>query len=388
MPTVTSENLAQFNRQTMENRGQVTPITMNSLAARMNAAVDAHRALDEKARIANSKAMKAKLSGYLAKSGNMLQQNLKLQKAGNVVQLPDGRGVETTGLALAPAYEQGKFNTCPNSASCKKSCLGKTSGGYFAYGGGSDLEALKGPRLAGYKKTQALLEEPEAFAVRLHDEIEARKRAAAMNNNKLGVRLNVISDLHPKIYKSIIDAHPDVQFYDYTKNNTAPIAPNHYLTYSSTGVSQPDIGVDNPNQNWHMVRGKLDKGRNVAMPFSNKKSLPEWVHDEETGNRYRVLDGDVHDFRPIDGADTSGKGFIVGLRRKAQTMTDDNAPRNSSGFFTHFDPQHVKDAKGKLVKDQNGDAIPTNKVVIVRRQRARTMLLNNDSQPVHISQEE
>ena len=84
------------------------------------------------------------------------------------------------------------------------------------------MDALKGPRLSSHNRTQALLRDPGAFAVRLHDEIAAKKAQADLSGNQLGVRLNVLSDLHPKILKPIMDAHPDVQFYDYTKNNTAP----------------------------------------------------------------------------------------------------------------------------------------------------------------------
>ena len=319
----------------------------------------------------------------------LLGANQKLQKTkrgpsgdySDAVLLPDGSGIETTGLTLSPAYRHGKkFNTCPNSLSCKEACLGKTSGGYFQYGGGADLEAMKGPRLVGLKKTQAMINEPKAFAIRLHDEISAAKFTAELSGDMLGVRLNVLSDIHPKVWKPIIDAHPDVSFYDYTKNmNAKPVAPNHHLVYSSSGVSQTVNGkhIENPHQNWTAARKKLDEGHNVAMAFSVKGYLPKHVRDLETGKTYHVISGDDHDFRPLDGKHESGDGYIVGLSRKSINMKDNNAAEKSNGFFVHYDPQFMVDGN-KKVKDENGKYIPTNHLVTIEPQKKRTFVLNND----------
>ena len=324
----------------------------------------------------------------------LLAQNMKLQKASrgynlddqDTITMPDGRGIETTGLSLSPAYREGKFNTCPNSQSCAKECLGLTSGGNFLFGGGSDWEAMKGPRLAHYRNTQAFLRDPEAFAIRLHDEIDAAKKKAAENGNHLGVRLNVLSDIHPKVYESLMRAHPDVSFYDYTKNNSSPVAPNHHLTYSSTGVSQPkglngnEEDVHNPHQNWQRVRGQMDRGRNVAMAFSSKSALPTQVLDHETGKSYRVVDGDTHDFRPLDTQPEGADGVIIGLRKKSSKVTEANAAKESNGFFTHFDPQYERkgNAKGPFVKDANGERIQKNFIVHIAPQPRAQQTTNND----------
>ncbi|HET8685131.1 MAG TPA: hypothetical protein VFM18_00545, partial [Methanosarcina sp.] len=313
----------------------------------------------------------------------LLTTNQKLKKANSSeLTLPDGSGVETTGLSLSPAYEHKNFKVCPNSHSCKTSCLGKTSGGNFVYGGGKDLEAIKGPRLNHYNKTQAFIHEPKAFAIRLHDEIHAAKSVAALNGSHLGVRLNVLSDIHPKVYKSLMQAHPDVSFYDYTKNNVEPVAPNHHLTYSSTGATQPtetsglDKHVENPHGNWTMMRKRLDQGHNVAMAFSHNKILPQHVHDQETGKTYKVISGDEHDFRPIDE-----KGVVVGLTRKAQNMSNKTASHESNGFFVHYDPK-PKMQGGKIAKDEHGNPIATNTTVHIAPQKRKTILLDNDSKNV------
>jgi hypothetical protein len=287
----------------------------------------------------------------------ILQKNVKLKKTekkgakdGEPIILADGRGVETTGMSLSPAYKEGDFDLCPNHFICKDSCLGFTSGGNWAYGGGSDLDALKGPRLAHFNLTQAFMRDPEAFITTLDEQISVAAETAAKRGNKLGVRLNTLSDIHPKVFEKLIKKYPDVMFYDYTKLGSQPIAPNHHLTYSSTGLSSPEVGVVNKFQNWTRMRAVMDKGKNVAMAFTvgEKESLPAFILDKETGKRYRVIDGDLHDYRPLDEVPEGEDGVIVGLRNKDQGkkgMTREGAVQESKGFFVYFDP-----AKGDTVE--------------------------------------
>jgi hypothetical protein len=393
--------------QTPKTEAQFTPydpekINIKNLARAFDEAIAHHLSLSPEDRIANSaKAAKA-VGNYIGvnhegKTKDLLGKNAKLLKTEKgkgeePIELPDGRGVETTGLALAPAYEEAGFNTCPNSASCKKECLGKTSGNYFKLGGGSNLDEFEGPRLNSLLKTQAFLHDPHAFAVRLHDEIQAAKDMAGANGNHLGVRLNVLSDINPRVHKSIIHAHPDVTFYDYTKNNTDPIAPNHHYTYSSTGASQD--GVENENTNWKQMRRRLLGGDNVAMAFSHKTHLPEHVHDEETGQKFRVIDGDSHDFRPMDMQPEGSHGVIVGLKNKKATGEMNKAHIDSHGFFLHFDPQEkmTTNVKGKPVYEREpstrispktgkpmlGATIAQNKEVRIKPQNRDLALETND----------
>ena len=204
------------------------------------------------------------------------------------VKLHDGRGVEIAGVALAPT--------------------------------------MSGPTESHTAKTHAMLSDPHSFAVKLHDEIEAAKQQAGSNGNHLGVRLNVMSDLHPRLHKSIIHAHPDVTFYDYTQNNTNPIAANHHYTHISNGV-------DHVHTNWGDMQRRLRNGDNVAMTFGHDKDLPTHVHDIATNLLHKVIDGDAHDFRPADEP-----GVIVGHRNKRATGTPENAHIESHGFFVHYNP--------------------------------------------------
>ena len=373
-------------------------VNMMSLATAFDKAIKHHLSLPREQRIMNSQLAVKALEPYVGKRKDgkpipLLGKNAKLMKseAGykgeEPVTLPDGRGIETTGIALSPAFQMGKFNTCPNHAACKDECLGKTSGNYFKVGGGMDLSAFKGPRLNSLNKTLAMVNNPEAFAVRLHDEISSAKREAESNGNHLGVRLNVLSDLHPRIHKSIIESHPDVSFYDYTKNNTDPIAPNHHYTYSSTGFSHD--GVNNPNTNWKQMRRRLDSGYNVAMAFTDKEHLPEEVHDEETGKKYRVVNGDSHDFRPLDIVPEGEDGVIVGLKNKKGFGSVDQAHKESKGFFVKYDPGRIKNNQGTYVRGESqgvgpsgkpklGPTVATNRTVRIPAQNKTMQTKDND----------
>ena len=94
---------------------------------------------------------------------------------------------------------------------------------------------------------------------------------------------------------------------------------NYHVTFSSTGVHK--------ESNWKHVRQHLDNGGVAAMVFAvpagrgKKKGgdLPTHVHDEKTGKRYRVIDGDIHDHRHLDhiyNDAQAGEGLIAGLRIK------------------------------------------------------------------------
>jgi hypothetical protein len=395
VPTKGPEHFTPYDKENPSKGG---------LQTAFDEAISHHLSLSPEDRMKNSVRASEAVGDIIGRTADgkvkdLLGKNAKLLKSekgkdDEAVKLPDGRGIETTGLALAPAYREGKFDTCPNHHSCKEECLGKTSGNYFKLGGGQDLSEFKGPRLNSLLKTHAFMHDPHNFAVKLHDEISDAKAIAAQNGNHLGLRLNVLSDINPRIHKAIIEAHPDVTFYDYTKNNTNPIAPNHHYTYSSTGVSQP--GVDNEHTNWKSMRRRLLGGDNVAMAFSHKDHLPEFVHDQETGHKFRVVNGDTHDFRPLDIQPEGEHGVIVGLKNKKATGEMDKAHVDSKGFFVHYDPQlkMTRNAKGlpvyerkasnrispKTGKPMLGETIPQNKMVNIQTQTRGMIPISNDGE--------
>lgn len=384
---------AEINMAIFDEPIPVQP-SIKTLSGSFDNALSSYLALPHEQQVIKTREANAALAKWLGldkdgKTKSLFGKNQKLKKTETgvdgeeAITLPDGRGVENSGLSLSPAYKEGKFTTCPNSASCSQECLGKTAGGYFQYGGGKDLEKIVGPRFETFRRTQAFMRDPENFAIKLHNEISAMKFIAAQNGNHLAIRLNMLSDINPRVHEQLIKAHPDVTFYDYTKNNTNPIAHNHHYTYSSTGVSQNVNGkeVVNPNQNWKQMRRRLDEGKNVSMVFSTKKVLPQTVFDEETGKTYKVINGDSHDFRPLDAVPAGTDGVIIGLKNKAITRKQENAAVESEGFFVHYDPQIIK-AKGKFAKDESGNLMVQNTEVKISKQSAGQITMTNDYTPV------
>ncbi|CAB4155935.1 hypothetical protein UFOVP1301_48 [uncultured Caudovirales phage] len=365
-------------------------VTTKSLAAETNAALAHHMSLPQGQQIANSKASGNKLAPYVGRDDNgdvkpFLTMNAKLEKASagyeagkgyegvDPLKLEGGIGVKTIGLPLSPSYQHKKYKVCANASSCGPFCLGQHSGNYS--------NADWWPQQNSLNKTHAFLSEPGALIVQLHNEIKREKYAAEMQGNKLAVRMNVLSDTDPRVWESLIKQHPDVDFYDYTKMNYDPIARNHHYTYSSTGVSQPkeNTGLDkdiyNPNQNWKQMRQRLDTGSNVAMVFTHNNHLPNEVHDQETGKKYRVIDGTTHDYRPLDKQPKGYDGVIVGLRNLDHRQGRDVAAEKSKGFMVHYDPKiqmvpnkRTGEPTKTAMKDDNGATIPTNRTVVIAPQ--------------------
>lgn len=299
--------------------------------------------------------------------GTLMGENGKLQKTriGDYGLTYDGKSVASMGLGLASAQRINEQNlsTCPKSAICEGLCLGETSGQNLLYGGEGQFKS--GPRLSQYLKTEAIVQNSEDFAIVLYDEIAKFEK---WSNSETGVeqveneageqvmqpkqiyqpaiRLNVTSDFRPQTFAAIINAFPNVMFYDYTKLPTRSIAPNHHLTYSSTGASQIVNGetIVNPETNWDRMVQQLNNGMNVAMAFTSRTDMPDFVVDERTGQRFQVWDGDNYDARFLDPKREDGIGMIVGLTNKDKTTKPEDAAKKYKGFFLDYDRARDGDA--------------------------------------------
>jgi len=386
-------------------------VKIKTLADAFQRAISNHLSLPPEQQISNARAAEKNVAefvgkGKTGKTNSVLTANKKLMKAstagenGGAVTLPDGRGIETIGMPLMPDYREGNFRICGNSGVCRNLCLGKEAGQYRYDPTATQsklpttkeelAQAGKKPRMAALRRTMALLRDPESFAVYLHELIDGAKLQAERRGNHLGVRLNVLSDLHPSILEPIIKAHPDVSFYDYTKMDYNPVASNHHYTYSSTGVTQPEKNVVNPFSNWRQMRDRLEQGHNVAMAFAHGKgdAFPNYLHDEETGNHYNVVSGDDHDFRPLDMVPERQKGVIVALKNMAASNSEykfQNAAKNSNGFFVHHEPDFVKNSNGTFSKNAEGNRIAQNKVYTVANQPVKNKPLAQptNTQPIN-----
>ena len=199
-------------------------------------------------------------------------------------------------LYLAPACISGT-NVCPNSdTACRASCLYSAGRGAF-----SNVQQAR------IRKTKELFSNNEAFIAQLNKDIDALAAKAKKLGMKPAVRLNGTSDL-PWFWNGtsgIMDAHRDVQFYDYTKvapRLTSKLPKNYHLTFSRS------------SNNHEACLVALSRGFNVAVVFDKVPvGIKLWCS--------KVVDGDLSDLRFLD-VKKGRKPVIVGLKAKGKARQD------------------------------------------------------------------
>lgn len=210
--------------------------------------------------------------------------------------------VATMGLSLYPADGAGVGNVCPLAIWCKEPCL--------AHQGQGPVPSVAGARVA---KTVLFYLARDWFLAKLNRELSAF-RAKYPPDTVVGVRLNMFSDLRWEAY-GVIDAHPGIDFYDYTKlpDRAGQLRPNYWVTFSYDG------------HNWEAAEEILRAGGNVSVVFydtapgakcgkaAHRQTLPE------SWRGWQVIDGGKTDWRPDDP-----RGVLVGLRLLARTYASRN----------------------------------------------------------------
>ena len=208
-------------------------------------------------------------------------------------------GYITYGMHLSPADKSG-YNVCPNaSEGCRDACLDTAGMGSF-----SNVQKAR------IEKTLFFFRERKAFLDQLWKEVNSAIKSAARKDMIPCFRLNLTSDLPFHVIKrngeTILEAFPDVQFYDYTPDPKRftqfleGLLPNNYhLTFSRKEDKQA------------LCDSVLASGGNVATVFRN--ILPsKW-------KGFDVVDGDDTDLRFLDP-----KNVIVGLVEKGKAKKDDS----------------------------------------------------------------
>ena len=234
--------------------------------------------------------------------------------------------VQTYILHLAPAETSG-VNVCPGAGNCKSICL------HFA-GNPVYMTAKQSARI---RRTLAYVSDPKRFMRLLVCAILDKMNKH--DGEELAFRLNGTSDIiweNVDFYITPADAMfyrikfgrilplgkrnifevfnfmrantgENVTFYDYTKiqHNWAECSRlNYHLTFSFDGW-------DNV-QNLKIASNALAHGVNVAAAFNIKKGHPLPSTASGLGRSFKVVDGDLTDYRPSDP-----KGYhIIGLRFK------------------------------------------------------------------------
>ena len=223
-------------------------------------------------------------------------------------------GYTTYIMYLAPHKQNSKGkNLCSHaSVGCAKACL-------FNSGAARFTNVQKGK----INKTEYFLGNRKSFMMQLVTELtkitkfhkavvgdeQIGRTGKVVRYKKFAVRLNGTADIPFENLryknmdnKNIFELFPNIQFYDYTKNDSRfdnKIMPkNYHLTFSrseTNDVQSLDI---------------LNRGYNVAYVFGvkNVQDLPK------TYNGFKVINGDESDLRFLDE-----ENVIVGLKYKLVT---------------------------------------------------------------------
>lgn len=217
-------------------------------------------------------------------------------------------GWRTAILYLAPSKVAGNgIDVCEHStAECRAFCL-NTAGlaGVF--------KSIQESRI---RKTRWMMSRPEEFWNKVHKELLSHENLTYRMQHRLkrklrpACRINGTSDLWNEHIQSLMHKHPDIQFYDYTKDikriidfTMGKLPLNYHLTYSYGGG-------DTSNAMWC-----LDNKVNVAVVFDTKRGEP--LPDYHWG--VEVVDGDTHDLRFLNQP-VLNKGYIIGLRAKGKAV--------------------------------------------------------------------
>jgi hypothetical protein len=217
-------------------------------------------------------------------------------------------GIKTAILYLMPAMQSGvQLCAMASTAGCEKPCLFKAGRG-----------AMSSVMLSRLRKTLYFNQYRDLFMHQLHNELIRERAKAERQGYKLIVRLNGTSDIRWEneaigySYANIMQALPDIQFYDYTKiANRKNVPANYDITFSYSGVKayQP------------FVAKAVANGDRIAVVFRDRSIVNAMLANGETFLGLPVVDGDDTDIRHLDP-----KGVIVALYAKGP------ARRDQSGF--------------------------------------------------------
>jgi hypothetical protein len=246
--------------------------------------------------------------------------NLSLLTVGNPkTEKGRGKGFWTFILHLAPARLSG-FQVCPMATQgCIAACLNTAGRGGMKKGvsrlthedvAAGNHNAIQTARI---RRTRLFFADREAFMASLGKDIRKAIRMASAAGLIPAFRLNGTSDIRWETvpfegHRNVMEAFPEVVFYDYTKiANRKGLPDNYRLTFS--------LADGNDNQ----AVTALANGMNVAVVFRSTAVRAGYMATGFMG--HPVIDGDETDLRFLDPA-----ASIVGLYAKG------NAKADKSGF--------------------------------------------------------
>lgn len=193
-----------------------------------------------------------------------------------------------TGILYLAASDNSGVNICPKATeSCAKACL-------FFSGRASmttNNESISRINKSRFLKTVLFFVNRTFFMDWLFWEIDSLQRKAKRENKFATIRLNGTSDINLATFKNskgenVLDAYPNIQFYDYTKVPTQfkNVRDNYDLTFSFGGYK--DI------ESLFNTFDAVLQGQRISVPFVKetfKNGFPE------TFLGLPVHDGDLSD---------------------------------------------------------------------------------------------
>ena len=208
-------------------------------------------------------------------------------------------GFRTAILYLAPANMSGQ-NVCAMAALalCIEPCLNTSGRG-----------AMTGTQMSRLRKTLFWFQYREEAIAMIKAEIAGFEKRAAKQGWTLLVRLNGTSDIAWERH-GIIQAYPNVQFYDYTKlANRRNIPANYDLTFSYSGA--PAF--------MPQVRIAIGNGMRIAAVFRTRAIVESILAKNETFMGMQVVDGDDTDIRHLDPAHCVTALYAKGKAKRDQS---------------------------------------------------------------------
>ena len=209
----------------------------------------------------------------------------------------NAKGFKTAILYLVPASQSG-MQVCPNAllAKCDQACL-------FTAGRGA-MPSVFFSRLWRTLYWQQYKEEAIAL---IKKDIAKHKAHCDKNGFELLVRLNGTSDIRWENY-GIMQAFPNVQFYDYTKLANRKNVPSNYdLTFSYSAVEAYQS----------QVKLAIEQGMRIAVVFRNRSLVDDLLANMGRFLDMPVVDGDDTDIRHLDP-----QASVVALYAKGKAIHD------------------------------------------------------------------
>lgn len=203
----------------------------------------------------------------------------------------------STYVMYLQSYKSLFGNTCAKGQNCYKPCL-LTSGRVKM-----DIKEFRILR-ARYFRTILFYVNREYFNRWLFAEIDAHSKLHSFStSNSFMVRLNGTSDLSPLLFKvdgvNVLDAFPDIMFYDYTKisKRAELIRDNYHLTFSFDGYNMDEcldmmsrginvsIVVDGPMPEKYMGVDVFSMDDTDLRPLDEQKGKFGYLKLKETLNK-------------------------------------------------------------------------------------------------------